>query len=279
MEPTPYIAEQPRSILCVNPDGDDSESYDTDSTEDSENASAAVVTRVIDVSHAITAAAVHESSLLEQSNFAARTVLERVCGAREFVESSRQVMLIIHSDFSPDVFPCISAATDMAAIQADGALLQTRKITSYQHTSTEPLSISVPVTEFEVTSRYVLEIVGDEERDYPGVMEMSVPLSLALRYPACAYAQCMGRFLGAVNFPLLMRDVIIDIWGVSENDREPVRTWATCTVDGVSHAVLERLCISKQQGGNGELGAVEEVQMYARHPESNALLMELYSDL
>jgi hypothetical protein len=197
-------------------------------------------------------------------------------------------MFVAHSDFSPDVFAYLSGTQDTGeAVTAVGPLLQIRKISPYQPESSMsapvPVPLSVAVSEREMRSRYRMSVVKDEERDYPGVMEMSVPHSVALRYPACANAQCAGRFLGAVNFPLLMRDVIIDIWGVSESDREPVRAWATCTVDGVSHAVLERLCISKQQGGTGTgtgvLGAVEEVRMYARHPESNAMLMELYSDL
>ena len=56
---------------------------------------------------------------------------------------------------------------------------------------------------------YRMVIARDEERDYPGVTEMRVPHSVALKHPACAHR--MGRLLGAVNFPLLMRDVRIDI--------------------------------------------------------------------
>jgi hypothetical protein len=123
--------------------------------------------------------------------------------------------------------------------------------------------------------------VGEEERDYPGVMEMPVPLCVAAKYPA--YAQGVGRFLGAVNLPLLLRDVIIDIWGISDGNNAGPR-WATATVDGVAYAVLVRLCISKllatdgSAGPGGGGGGIAEVQIFARHPRSNLPTTENYTD-
>ena len=109
---------------------------------------------------------------------------------------------------------------------------------------------------------------------------MPVPQCVAAKYPA--YAQGVGRFLGAVNLPLLMRDVIIDIWGIPDGNEAgpglgPV--WATATVDGIAYAVLERLCISQQQQLDDSAGSVAEVQMFARHPRSNMLALEHYTDL
>jgi hypothetical protein len=137
------------------------------------------------------------------------------------------------------------------------------------------------LSEGEWLSRYLFERVGDEERDYPGVMEMSVPHCIAVKHPACA--QGVGRFLGAVNLPLLMRDVIIDIWGMGSGPSGPRARWATTTVDGIGHAVLERLCIDSNIGEllGGEVaraGTVSEVQIFARHPRSNLLIAERYSD-
>ena len=57
--------------------------------------------------------------------------------------------------------------------------------------------------------------------------------------------------------------------------------WATTTVDGIAYAVLERLCISQQQedgGAGAAAGSVAEVQMFARHPRSNMLALEHYTD-
>ncbi len=104
---------------------------------------------------------------------------------------------------------------------------------------------------------------------------MPVPHCIALKYQA--HAHRMGRFIGAVNLPFLLRDVIIDIWGIPGNDAVMGPRWATATVDGIEYAVLERLCISKQLGGNA--GGIAEVQIFARHPRSNLLLLEHYTDL
>ena len=78
-----------------------------------------------------------------------------------------------------------------------------------------------------------------------------------------------------MNLPLLLRDVVIDIWGISDgNDAGP--RWATATVDGIACAVLVRLCISKLQAGTA--GGIAEVQIFARHPRSNMPMMENYTD-
>ena len=113
------------------------------------------------------------------------------------------------------------------------------------------------------------------------MMETPAPHCIAAKYPA--YAHGVGRFLGAVNFPLLMRGVTIDVWGVpASNEMGLAPRWATT----IGNAVLERLQlrIDEQLGGSSEVeaaiarGAVEEVQIFARHPRSNWVILERYSD-
>ena len=84
--------------------------------------------------------------------------------------------------------------------------------------------------------------------------------------------------MGAVNIPMLLRDVIIDIWGVpgSGDNAAMGPRWATATVDGIAYAVLERLCISKQLDGSAD--SIAEVQIFARHPRSSMLTLEHYTD-
>jgi hypothetical protein len=192
---------------------------------------------------------------------------------------SVQVVLLVHSNFSPEVISYVFT-TPKATYDDDGgeerketALLQPYKIPCYQ--PDEPLPAFVAVSDAEMRSRYCVERVGDEERDYPGVMEMPVPHCVAAKHPACA--QSVGRLIGAVNLPRLLRDVIIDIWGIpGESEMHMGPCWATTTVDGIAYAVLERLCISKQADDGA--GAIAEVQMFARHPVSNMFVLERYAD-
>ncbi len=282
---------------------EESDESSAHSDDDEEEASAAALSLAIDAGTKVSAAAEREASLLEQRHQRAAAMFERVCGASEFADGSRQVLLVAHSDLgaSSEVIAYVFGAAndDIAVVDDDndgdgktgGALLQPRKITLHQyqdhHRSGIPVPAPVPasvvVSDAETRSRYRVERVSDDERDYPGVTEMPVPRCIAAKHPA--YAQSTGRLLGAVNLPLLMRDVIIDIWGVPGDDAAVAGAvgprWATATVDGVAYAVLERLCIgsdSELTGSGGGGGGIGEVQMFARHPRSSMLVLERYSD-
>jgi hypothetical protein len=248
-----------------------------DTTDDEEDAPA-----VAQMDTKVTAAAEEEASALEHLYQPARYMFEQVCAAQEFADSSKQVLIIAHSNFSQEVFAYAFADPEVTGEEeeeeeAKAVLLEPYKLPRYQ--PGEPVSAFVAVSDAERRSRYCVERVGEDERDYPGVMEMPVPLCVALKHPACA--QGVGRLLGAMNFPMLLRDVIIDIWGIDipdGNDAGPGPVWATATVDGIAYAVLERLCISKMQQQQDDGGDIAEVQIFARHPRSNMLALEHYTD-
>jgi hypothetical protein len=287
------------------PAGSDLGSQLGDSSADSTDgeAEAAATTYMATMAAKMTAAAEREASLLEQRHLRAAAMFERVCKASELTDGCGQVLLVVHGDLgaSTDAIAFLSgthlAAADIDNDDTAGAVLQPRKIPRhiYQHLSGVPMPVYVAASDAEMRSRYRVELVGDEERDYPGVTEMPVPHCVAAKHPACAHST--GRFLGAVNLPLLMRDVIIDIWGVPDhNDGDSNGDaaaavaagprWATATVDGVAYAVLERLCIGSDSepaggggsGGSGGSGGTTEVQMFARHPRSSMLVLERYTD-
>jgi len=133
------------------------------------------------------------------------------------------------------------------------------------------------IPESELLSKYgEVSLVEDEERDYPGRMEMPVPKHLA-----SADASAVGRLVGSVALPM-MQDVVIDIWRATNGGP----AWATSTINGVVFAVLERLVILPPDDDDDDDKDEEArhekkkapVEMIGKCPTKNKNVTEVYCD-
>jgi len=120
--------------------------------------------------------------------------------------------------------------------------------------------------EEELNLIYDIEIVENDDRDYPTAMQMPMPAVFASE---TAPVGSIGKLLGAVSFPMCP-DVIVDVWSTGKGGP----CWATSTIGGTSFAILERLCITEQD----KSGKVQAIDMFGRHPQRNLLITETYEN-
>lgn len=143
---------------------------------------------------------------------------------------------------------------------------------------------------------YGVRKVPNKERDFPEVLEMPIPASVASELKQTLKdtpTSPMGVLLGAFVIPCLP-GVVVDVW---RQKGAPYRCWASTAVDDVGFAVLERVFLefanppptgagsekeeldASLKGEKGleheEAPAPLQADLFGRHPSTGRLVVEV----
>lgn len=150
---------------------------------------------------------------------------------------------------------------------------------------------------FSFCKYYGVRKVPNKERDFPEVLEMPLPASVALELKQALKnipTLQVGVLLGAFVIPCLP-GVVVDVW---RQKGAPYRCWASTAIDDVGFAVLERVFLefanppptgvgsekeelngSLKQGEKGleheEAPAPLQADLFGRHPSTGRLVVEV----
>lgn len=117
-------------------------------------------------------------------------------------------------------------------------------------------------------------VVRNDEREYPDVMQMSIPpfaapalkSFLRTKKGGVAGATSQGELVTSVEIPAI-QEVVVDIW------RTEGWMWATTTVSDVQFAVLERIVVAMDVQEDGA-SYVSSIDLFSRHPTSGHIVEE-----